>query len=163
MEKAAQRINTSPDEGEDLNELGLFDLPTFYIGMIQNENFSNIAQILRPYGLIPVEWRVLAHLQHHDGQGIGELATLCLVKHSAMSVLTRSMEDKGFVKRVQDSKDHRITRVHLTAHGEAKCDEIMPPILKHQLSLVTDLSADELADLVRMLKIVYGRVKGAQK
>lgn len=159
----ASRVQRTKFKATSKHEDNIFDYPLFYISMIQNENFQNLDRIIKPFDLGRIEFRVLACLHDRDGLGIGELANMCLVKHSAVSVLTQSMEERGLVKRVRDEKDHRVTRVKITAAGRRKANDLMPLIFEHQKFLTGDLTKREYDELMRLLKNIYSRVLEAQR
>lgn len=86
-------------------------------------------------GLTPAQHQLLVAVKGHPGPkapAIRELAGYLLLKsHSAVGLVDRA-EAAGIVRRVQDDKDARVVRVHLTEKGD---------------QMVEGLTTDHLAEL----------------
>ena len=116
IEKKAKPKLTSLDP-ESKEEFRFAEYPLYYIGQIQRQNFANLSAALKPYNLIPLEWRALAQLQELDGLSVSELAKIVISERSALSRVIGSMEEKGLVRRSQAKEDQRATLVFLTKQG----------------------------------------------
>jgi DNA-binding MarR family transcriptional regulator len=75
----------------------------------------------RGEGLAPSQHQLLLAVKGHrgpDGPTIGEVAGYLAVRHHSVVGLIDRAEKSGLVRRVQDSDDHRVIRLHLTATGD---------------------------------------------
>jgi DNA-binding MarR family transcriptional regulator len=74
------------------------------------------------FGLTSAQHQLLLAVRGHAGSQlptIGELAEYLLVRHHSVVELIDRAAELGFVKRVHDTHDHRVVRVHLTARGRS--------------------------------------------
>jgi len=74
-------------------------------------------------GLTPAQHQLLVAIKGHPGgrdPAIGDLAAALLLRHHSTVELVDRAEALGLVERRGDPGDGRITRVRLTADGEAR-------------------------------------------
>ena len=96
----------------------------------------------RSAGLTPAQHQLLLAIKGHRGeQGptIGELAGYLMLRHHSAVELVDRAEAAGLVERWGDVDDGRVTRVRLTAEGEAR------------LSRLSQAHLDELQSLAPVL------------
>ncbi|MBS1888185.1 MAG: MarR family transcriptional regulator [Actinobacteria bacterium] len=75
----------------------------------------------RGEGLAPSQHQLLLAVKGHrgpDGPTVGEVAGYLAVRHHSVVGLIDRAEKSGLVRRVQDSDDHRVIRLQLTATGD---------------------------------------------
>jgi DNA-binding MarR family transcriptional regulator len=75
----------------------------------------------RGEGLAPSQHQLLLAVKGHrgpDGPTIGEVAGYLAVRHHSVVGLIDRAEKSGLVRRAQDTDDHRVIRLHLTARGD---------------------------------------------
>jgi DNA-binding MarR family transcriptional regulator len=137
---------------------GFAEYPIFFIGQIQRKNFKNLSVALKPFGLIPLEWRTLAQLQEEDGLSVSELAEIVISERSALSRLMGSMENKGLLKRIVSKKDQRETLVKLTKKGRQVFEEILPIVRKQLAWTLEGLSEEQQRELMLLLGKLYENV-----
>lgn len=83
----------------------------------------------RAVGLTPAQHQLLVAIKgHRDGQQptIGDLAGYLLLRHHSAVELVDRAAAAGLVERRSDAEDGRLTRVRLTAGGEAKLARLAP-------------------------------------
>jgi DNA-binding MarR family transcriptional regulator len=91
-----------------------------------------LAQALKPFGLRVPEWRVLASLHSRHKASFKELAELASFDQTTLSrTIDRFVRD-GLVVRLSDVEDMRVTRLALTARGEALFRQLWPAV--HELN-----------------------------
>lgn len=96
-------------------------------------------------GLTPAQHQLLVAVKGHpNGQGpaIGDLAAALLLRHHSAVELVDRAAAAGLVERHSDPGDGRITRVRLTADGEARLAKLGPAHVEELRSLAPVL--DEL-------------------
>jgi DNA-binding MarR family transcriptional regulator len=96
----------------------------------------------RSAGLTPAQHQLLLAIKGHRGEQrptIGELAGYLMLRHHSAVELVDRAEAAGLVERWGDVDDGRVTRVRLTAEGEAR------------LSRLSQAHLDELQSLAPVL------------
>jgi len=83
---------------------------------------------------------------------IGELAELCGRDYSTVSRQISKLEALGLVARQADAADARITNAAITRKGEVMTRELDRARERRMTSLLADWDADEIAELVRLLR-----------
>jgi DNA-binding MarR family transcriptional regulator len=104
-------------------------------------------------------WRVLAALDHADGQRISDLAALTSIDVSTLSRLLDSMQAKALVERRRSSgTDARVVTVHATALGHVITAKIIPLARRYEEVALAGFSAQEAEALKAMLVRVYRNI-----
>jgi DNA-binding MarR family transcriptional regulator len=87
-----------------------------------------LAPALKPFGLRVPEWRVLASLHSRHKASFKELAELASFDQTTLSRTIDRMVAGGLVARLSDVADMRVTRLALTAKGEALFHDLWPTV-----------------------------------
>src|SRR5262249_22766745 len=87
-----------------------------------------LAPALKPFGLRVPEWRVLASLKSRHKASFKELAELASFDQTTLSRTIDRMVRNGLVTRLSDVDDMRVTRLALTAKGEALFHDLWPTV-----------------------------------
>jgi DNA-binding MarR family transcriptional regulator len=83
----------------------------------------------RGVGLTPAQHQLLLAVKGHRGEHgptIGDLAGYLMLRHHSAVELVDRAEAAGIVERWGDDTDGRVTRVRLTAEGEARLTRLAP-------------------------------------
>ncbi len=116
-----------------------------------NRNFGflvhDVARLLRisvdrrmsEVGLTRSQWWVLNNLFQHNGANQAELAQVLEVERPTLGRLIDRLEKKGWVKRVEDSKDRRAKKIFLS-------DEVSP-IIKAMRKIAAEARSDALVGI----------------
>jgi DNA-binding MarR family transcriptional regulator len=94
---------------------------------------------LKPFGLRAFEWRVLAGLRGRQRSSMGELADMSSIDQTTLSRTVDRMVEAGWVLRLADAEDMRVTRLALTPEGHALFEEIWPIVDRLNDATVADL------------------------
>jgi DNA-binding MarR family transcriptional regulator len=89
-------------------------------------------------GLTPAQHQLLVAIKGHPGgqrPTIGDLASYLLLRHHSAVELVDRAAAAGLVERSSDAQDGRVTRVGLTADGEARLATLAPAHLDELRSL----------------------------
>ena len=81
-------------------------------------------ELLEKVGLYPGQPRVLHALWVNDGLSQKEIGKELNIKPSTVTVMISRMEKAGLVKRVQDKRDLRVSKIYLEQKGIDLKDEI---------------------------------------
>lgn len=127
----------------------------FWLTQAIGSRDRRLAQELREFGLRVPEWRVLASLCARRRCSMSELADLATIDRTTLTRTVDRMEKAGWVTRLNDANDLRVTRLAPTASGERLFQHIWPTV--EQLNRV---AVDGLpAGAVDMLRWTLERMK----
>jgi DNA-binding MarR family transcriptional regulator len=108
-----------------------FDLaghPFFWMTQAIAARDAALAGELKGLGLRVPDWRVLASLYARKRLSMRELADLSSIDRTTLTRTVDRMQDEGWVTRLADSRDLRVTRLSLTAAGERMFTRIWPAV-----------------------------------
>ena len=127
-----------------------FDLdahPFFWLTQVIGARDRELSQGLKEYGLRVPEWRALAALYARKDCTMGELADLATIDRTTLTRTIDRMEDAGWLSRLADDADMRVTRLGLTAAGRRVFDRIWPDVEKLNALALDGLSKAEIQQL----------------
>ncbi len=105
------------------------------------------------------QWGVLSKLWESDGIHQAELAEkVNKDKHNITRILNL-LEKNGFVKRVRDTGDRRLSKVYLTERGRFLKGKLPPVAKKVLLSAVGKLGHEEIEALWRILPVMVDNLE----
>lgn len=128
FDPADGRSGNEPRAPEFALEQHLF----FWFTQVLDRRDRNLADALKSYGLRAPEWRVLASLHSRHRLSMSELADLTSIERTTLSRTVDRMVRKGWVVRLSDTSDARVTRLAPTASGERLFVRIWPAV--HELN-----------------------------
>jgi DNA-binding MarR family transcriptional regulator len=98
-------------------------------------------------GMKPSFRNLMQIVLDHDNLSQLEIAKIAKVTTPTVSVALQSMEKAGFVERINDYGDKRVTRVRITKFGIESLRESIVFEANLQRKLLADLTAQEQKDL----------------
>ena len=131
----------------------------FWLTQVIGARDRELAQGLRDFGLRVPEWRALAALydrQREAGSGtpsctMSELAELASIDRTTLTRTVDRMEEAGWLTRLADAADMRVTRLALTAAGRRLFERIWPEVEELNALALAGLSRAEVRELHRIL------------
>jgi DNA-binding MarR family transcriptional regulator len=87
-----------------------------------------LALELKGEGLRVPEWRALASLHARKSLSMSELSDLASIDRSTLTRTVDRMQKSGWVTRLSDSDDMRVTRLALTAAGQRLFARVWPTV-----------------------------------
>lgn len=127
----------------------------FWMTQVIASRDRRLAIELKPIGLRVPEWRALASLHARKSLSMSELADLASIDRSTLTRTVDRMQRAGWVTRVSDSTDMRVTLLTLTAEGEALFARVWPAVER-----LNRAAADGLPDpVVGLLRWTLERMK----
>lgn len=115
------------------------------------------------FGLSVPEWRVMAVLGQTPGMSARDVAQRTAMDKVQVSRAVASLVDARRVNREGDETDGRVTRLSLTAKGQAIYDEVVPLALHLEEVLLSALTPQErrglellMAKLMRQARLLGG-------
>ena len=122
---ATERPASIPLEKDDVSlEHHIF----YWLTEIIGRRNRLLAPALRAFGLRVPEWRVLMSLKSRHKASFKELAELASFDQTTLSRTIDRMVKVGLVSRLSDVDDMRVTRLALTAKGEALWHDLWPTV-----------------------------------
>jgi DNA-binding MarR family transcriptional regulator len=94
------------------------------LGRVFRLHFIRSQELLGPLGIYPGQEHIFFPLAKRGERTQNELAELMGRRPATVAVMVRRMEKAGFVERMADEKDRRVTRVRLTDRGQNTASEI---------------------------------------
>jgi DNA-binding MarR family transcriptional regulator len=140
-----------------------FDLeghPFFWMTQAIGARDSALADELKDVGLRVPDWRVLATLYARKHLSLRELADLCTIDRTTLSRTMDRMQEAGWVARLADSRDLRVTRLSLTPSGEQLFARLWPVVDRLNRAAVAGLppgAVEMLAWTLERMKINLDR------
>lgn len=110
--------------------------------------------VVRANGFTVSEWRVLATLAGNEPMSIGRLAQITTIKQPTATRLLDRMETKGYVQRVENEGDRRITLVRITPTGTRMVSRLIPLARDHEQRVLEPFGlprAEELKSTLRSI------------
>ena len=111
-----------------------------------------LTQGLREFGLRVPEWRALAALHARKHCTMSELADLATIDRTTLTRTVDRMQDAGWLSRLADGDDMRVTRLELTAAGRKLFDKVWPTAQRLNELALAGLSKAEIQQLHKTLE-----------
>lgn len=100
----------------------------FWMTQVIASRDRHLAEALDGHGLRAPEWRVLATLHARQRCSMSELSDLASIERSTLTRIVDRMQLGGWVTRLSDAQDMRITRLAPTAAGEKLFARVWPSV-----------------------------------
>lgn len=111
----------------------------FWITQVLEARNRRLARELRGLDLRVPEWRALAAMYARQHLSMGELADLASIDRTTLSRTVDRMVQAGWMTRLSDAADLRVTRLRLTEAGREKFHEVWPIIERVNASAASTL------------------------
>ena len=138
------------------------DLDTFLpyrLSVLSNRVSDAIAlQYSKRFNLSIPEWRIIAVLGQTPDLSAREVAARTAMDKVQVSRAVASLVDARRVKREGDEADGRVTRLSLTAKGQAIYDEVVPLALHLEEVFLAALTPDERKTLNKLMDKLTDRI-----
>ena len=108
---------------------------------------GGVAQIVGPFGLIPLEYYVLNALLRRGEWTTSELTEAFPVTKSRISRVVSKLVNQGLITRRRLRNDRRVVMLSLTREGEALAMDVKARINAFDSTLTADVSEEEMAIL----------------
>jgi MarR family transcriptional regulator, 2-MHQ and catechol-resistance regulon repressor len=102
--------------------------------------------------LCPSDFGVLEALLHKGPLPVNTIGKKVLLTSGSITALVDRLEKRGLVERFDDPSDRRVRLVRLTESGKALIQVAFASHEEHMDNAVADLTTDELANLIELLK-----------
>lgn len=134
----------------------------FWMTQVIASRDRRLAEALEAHGLRAPEWRVLATLHARQRCSMTELADLASIERSTLTRIVDRMQEAGWVTRLSDADDMRVTRLAPTSSGEKLFARVWPAVEALNSEAESGLP-DGSAELLRWtLQRMQDNLKGAR-
>jgi len=123
----------------------------FWLTQVIGARDRELAQGLRDFGLRVPEWRALAALYARQKCTMTELADLASIDRTTLTRTVDRMQDAGWLTRLADAEDMRVTRLALTAAGRKMFERIWPEVQRLNELALSGLSSAQIEVLRKIL------------
>jgi DNA-binding MarR family transcriptional regulator len=128
----------------------------YWITQVIGSRDRMLAQELRDAGIRVPEWRVLASLYARRRCSMSELADMATIDRTTLTRTVDRMQEAGWVARLSDGEDMRVTRLALTAAGERMFARIWPAVERLNRAALAGLpqgAVDALRATLKRMKV----------
>jgi DNA-binding MarR family transcriptional regulator len=131
--------------------------------------FGLLEHVMQPYfarfGISGAQWGVLRTLHRAELEGLAglrltDLSRRLWVRPPSVTGLVDRLERLGLVRRQASAEDHRAKQVALTAEGRQLLERVLVSHEKQIARVMGGLSAEEQAELGRLLAALSGHLAG---
>ena len=124
----------------------------YWITQVIGSRDRRLSQALKGVGVRVPEWRVLASLYARRRCSMSDLADIATIDRTTLTRTVDRMQQAGWVARLSDSDDMRVTRLALTATGERMFARIWPTVERLNRAAVAGLPESAVDTLRRTLE-----------
>ena len=119
----------------------------FWMTQVMACRDRQLAQELKGEGLRVPDWRALASLHAKKSLSMSELSDLASIDRSTLTRTMDRMQKSGWVTRLSDSDDMRVTRLALTASGQRLFARVWPIVKRLNIAACAGLPESALGML----------------
>ena len=135
---------------DPISDFNLNDYVPFLINRGATRVAADFGSGLKPHGVNITVWRLLASLNQHSSQRIGELSDFTGIEMWTVSRVVSRLEQDGMVERHRGDEDARGVIVSLTPTGRSLVETLIPEAQRYE-SLILEGFSDEEASCLRAL------------
>ena len=112
-----------------------------YLAMIERDYNYYISKKLRPYNLGKHDIRVLKEINANKGLSQNDICSIIKEDKITVNKSVKNLVSLGYVEKIKDCEDKRITRLYITDRGKVNRKEIL-----NILNQVNDISLREFSE-----------------
>ena len=124
------------------------------IGILRASNLlvADLKKTLKNYPINTTEFSVMEFLYSKGEKSIQEIRDRILLASGSATYVVDNLEKKGYVNRIVNETDKRVTYIKLTRKGKDLINDIFPMHKKNTKKIFNDLTNGELITLKEILK-----------
>lgn len=126
----------------------------YWVTQALGQRDRRAAAVLRPHGLRVPEWRTLVALCARERCSVNELAELTAIERSTLSRSIDRMVLAGWVVRLPDADDLRVTRLGLSGTGLRLVTVTTPLVEEVHREAMAGLPASTVKSMIESLRRV---------
>lgn len=133
------------------------------LGEVVRLHFSLSHSNLEKEGLYPGQPPLLFALYKEDGLSQKDIAKKLNLKPATITVMIKRLEKSGFIKKVCDENDQRVSRIHLTDQGRNSCEALRAIVNSIDNVCLHDFTLEEINTLRDLLNKVKTNLEDHKK
>ena len=149
LDADADRDPVIGGQGVDLGPLPR--LTGYALRRAQLAVFDDFLATLAELDLRPAQYSVLLVVERNPGSTQTAVAAALGIQRANFVALIDGLENRGLARRAPSPNDRRSHALLLTPSGAKFLQQMMPSLDQHEAELARGLSADERAQLIRLL------------
>ncbi len=115
---------------------------------------GDVSRGLLVEGLTPTQFSTLKALRFRGSMPQKDIATYLLKTGGNVTMVVDNLEKAGYVERLKDPEDRRLSVIRLTPSGQEMFDRVYPPHLQRIEEAMSVLSESDCSELARILQLV---------
>ena len=127
-----------------------------------NHRLTRVAASVTGSTESPAVWRTISVLRDLGPMRLGELARISRVSQPTMTKLVRTLDERGWIRRIADTSDARAWLISADPRGLAALDAWREELTAALAPAFADLDDSELATLAGAVDIVRARLERAR-
>jgi len=137
--------------------------PGYLLKRAHSALIDRIEPVIQARGLTFTQYVALMYLR--EGLVISASVLCAQLRHDsgALTRIIDQLEARGLVQRERSRTDRRSVLLQLTEAGRTTVEGMIPEVVEQLNSALGDFSAEELAELMRLLTKLIVVVEGAEK
>jgi MarR family transcriptional regulator, organic hydroperoxide resistance regulator len=116
-------------------------------------------RILSNYTITPPQFVALQWLFEHGDMTIGDLSNKMFLAFSTTTDLVDRMEKNSLVKRVRNTQDRRVVRIHLLSEGERVIEEVIDKRRHYLNTVLADFDEQQVKVFSDLLTKLHQEMK----
>lgn len=133
-------------------QYGVLDtLVGYAVRRAQIRMYESFIHALEPWGITPPRFSAMVIVSLNPGLKLTQLANILGIARSGAVILVDALEDLGYIERRPAPEDRRAFSLALTDKGHADLSRITQIVQTQDRAIVSALSANEQAQLHRLL------------
>ncbi len=97
-----------------------------------------------------LQYSALTFIKEVPDKTVSEFATHLVLSKSSATQLTERLLKAGFVTKITDSDDKRITRLRVTSQGEEQIKILRGQVMKNMEDIFSNVPAKDIKELIRI-------------
>lgn len=126
----------------------------------QTKRYANAALKSVGIEITPEQWAILKRVSENDSVNQREMASLTFRDPASITRALDSLEEKGWIRRVDTLNDRRAYHLELTEEGQNIVARITPVAQAVRAQGLTNIDAAELAQFKKTLNKIYQNYGG---
>lgn len=127
----------------------------YRLKLAQHALHRRMEEALKPLGLNPAQYAVLAELNARPDQTNADLAERAFITPQSMQGVLAKLEESSLVERRQDTHHGRRQLARLTAEGHAKAETANAEVMRVEQVLEAAVHPDDLSDAVDLMERLH--------
>ncbi|GIN73728.1 MarR family transcriptional regulator [Bacillus sp. J14TS2] len=119
---------------------------------------SYVRKQLEPFNLAPEQNLIMMILWNQDGVSSNDLVSALNKDKAGIARMIASLEGKGYIYKVDDPKDKRSFKIHLTDEGKQLSHDVITVQQNMRETLTKGMTNEEVRELQKLITKVMNNI-----